>query len=483
MHVPKLIAILSVAVLIAGFGAGCRSSQTSRSGDPAWVAECGAKKLPTATTEFNVATFGAKNDGTTLNTVAIQKTIDAAAAKGGIVTFAPGKYLTGSLFLKSGVHFRLDAGVELLGSQDLSDYPIIDTRVAGIEMKWPAGLLNIEDAHTVRISGAGKVNAQGKPFWDAYWALRKEYEPKGLRWIVDYDAQRPRTLIIARSKDVTVEGITLEQAGFWTVHILYSSHVTCDGLIIRNNVGGHGPSTDGIDIDSSSYVLAQNCDIDCNDDDFCIKSGRDADGLRVDRPTEYIVIQNCIARKGGGLITFGSETSGGFRHILARNLRGEGTKIGIRFKSATTRGGLVEDIRLENIRLDDVVVPIEITMDWNASYSYSKLPAGYDPETVPAHWKALLAKVEPPERGIPRYRNVIIKNVVATGAKTAISAAGLPQSKLENFRFENVSITAEKAGSIRHAKGWSFKDVTVKATDPAPLQVEDSTDMDVVIGR
>jgi polygalacturonase len=351
-------------------------------------------------------------------------------------------------------------------------------------MKWPAGLLNIEGQHTVRISGTGKVNAQGKPFWDQYWALRKEYEPKGLRWVVDYDAKRPRTLIIARSKDVSVEGITLEQAGFWTVHVLYSTHVTCDGLIIRNNVGGHGPSTDGIDIDSSSYVLAQNCDIDCNDDDFCIKSGRDADGLRVNRPTEYVVIQNCIARKGGGLITFGSETSGGFRHILARNLRGEGTKIGIRFKSAKTRGGLVEDIHLEDINMTDVVVPIEITMDWNASYSYSTLPAGYDPATVPAHWKALLEHIEPPPRGIPRYRNVFIKNVTSTGGKTAISAAGLPESQLENFHFENVRLEGvDKAGTIRHASGWTFENVVIEAKDPAPLKVEDSTDMKVPISQ
>ncbi|HEY0111143.1 MAG TPA: glycosyl hydrolase family 28-related protein, partial [Fibrella sp.] len=206
---------------------------------PAWVKQVGARKAPTVKTVFSTASFGAVGDGKTLATKAIQQTIDACATKGGgVVTFKTGQYLTGSLFLKKGVTLHLGKGVELLGSQSLADYPEIDTRVAGIEMRWPAALINIIDQKNVAITGEGIVNAQGKPFWDSYWALRKEYEAKGLRWIVDYDAKRPRTLLVSGSSDVTLKGITLQQAGFWTVHILYSDHVTADGLVIRNNIGG-----------------------------------------------------------------------------------------------------------------------------------------------------------------------------------------------------------------------------------------------------
>ena len=114
----------------------------------------------------------------------------------------------------------------------------------------------------------------------------------------------------------------LKEPGFWTVHLCFSDNVVVDGLTIRANRGQEGgPSTDGIDIDSSTNVLVQNCDIDCHDDNFCLKAGRDADGLRVNKPTENVIIRDCIARKGYGLITCGSETSGGIRNVKVYNLK------------------------------------------------------------------------------------------------------------------------------------------------------------------
>ena len=444
--------------------------------DPAWTKQVGAKTTPSSKTIFAAGKYGAVADGKTLNTQAIQKAIDAAAKKGGIVTFAPGEYLTGSIFLKKGVTLQLDKGVTLLGSQDLKDYPELPSRVAGVEMVWPAGLINILDQDNVAITGQGTVDGQGKPFWDNYWSMRKDYDAKGLRWIVDYDAKRPRTLIVANSSNVSLKGITLQRAGFWTVHILYSKNVTADGLIVRNNVGGHGPSTDGIDIDSSSYVLVQNCDIDCNDDNFCLKAGRDSDGLRVNRPTEYVIIQNCVAGAGGGLFTCGSETSGGIRHIIARGLKAKGTKCGIRLKSATNRGGIVEDILVEDIEMEAVRVPIIMTMNWNPTYSYSALPAGYTENTLPEHWKKMLATVSP-EQGTPHFRNVTIRNLRATAADEAISAEGLPTSVLENFTLENITITSAKAGKIDHAKGWSVKGLTITAQNQEPIAVLNSASM------
>ncbi len=442
--------------------------------DPAWASKVGVRKLKIKKRIFNVKDFGAVNDGKTLTTEAIQKAIDACSRKGGgKVVFAPGQYLTGSLFIKEDVFLQIDKGVELLGSQDLKDYPDIDTRVAGIEMKWPAALINIIKQENAGVSGAGIVNAQGKPFWDAYWALRKEYEPKKLRWIVDYDAKRPRTLLVSDSKNILVKGLTFQQAGFWTVHILYSKYVTVDGIVIQNNIGGHGPSTDGVDIDSSSWILVQNSDIDCNDDNFCIKSGRDWDGLRVNRPAEYIVIRDCISRKGGGLITFGSETSGGMRHILAKNLKANGTGVGIRFKSATNRGGTVEDIYIDNLEMSNIGTALEITPNWNPSYSYSTLPAGYDINTVPEHWKKMLQPVDP-EKGIPHFKDVYISNIKVDGARKAIFADGLKQEPLKNFHLTNVNITANTAGSIKNASNWSFNNVSIQSKDHSKIEVTES---------
>ena len=437
---------------------------------PPWADKVGAKSYPAKTKTWLVNDKGAVNDGKTLNTAAIQKTIDECSAKGGgIVSFKPGKYLTGSIFLKKDVVLNIDKDVELMGSQDIKDYPEIDTRVAGIEMKWPAALINIIGQTKAAITGKGLVNAQGKPFWDIYWAMRKEYEPKGLRWIVDYDAKRPRTLLVANSTDITIKNITLQQAGFWTVQLLYSKQVTVDGITIRNNVDGHGPSTDGIDIDSSSWILVQNCDIDCNDDDFCLKAGRDWDGLRVNKPTEYVVIRNCVSRSGAGLLTLGSETSGGIRHVWAHDLTGNGTSNGLNIKSATTRGGVIEDIHFTNITMNNVGTVIQITMNWNPTYSYSKLPDGYTQETLPAHWKKMLTKVEPAERGIPLFKDVFVSNIKATNAKKAVNAVGLDGKPLLNFHFDNVQIEAATAGDIKFAQGWEWKNSTITTKDNTKL--------------
>lgn len=446
-----------------------------------WAAKTGARKQPTGKKVFLVNNYGAIKDGKTLTTAAIQQAIDECARKGGgIVSFEPGDYVTGSLFLKSNVHLQIPEGVTLLGSQSFDDYPEIKTRIAGIEMAWPAALINIIGQQNVLVSGKGKVNARGKFCWDKYWTMRRqEYEPRGLRWIVDYDAKRVRTFLVQGSSDITLRDVTFSNAGFWTVQLLYSKYLTVDGIIVRNNEDGKGPSTDGIDVDSSSWVLIQNCDIDCNDDDFCLKAGRDWDGLRVNRPTEYVVIRDCIARKGGGLLTLGSETSGSIRHVLATNLVAMGTGNGFHIKSATTRGGMVEDVYFHKNRLDSVGNAFHFTMNWNPSYSYSKLPEGYKYDSIPAHWKTMLQKVEPASKGIPKFRNIYVSDIKATGVKRVISATGLPESALQNFHFSNISLDAATAGDITHAEGWQFHKVAITTKDKAPLAVKNSTKMDL----
>lgn len=150
-----------------------------------------------------------------------------------------------------------------------------------------------------------------------------------------------------------------------------------DGVTINNNVGGHGPSTDGIDIDSSTNILVENCEVDCNDDNICIKAGRDADGLRVNRPTENVVIRNCTARKGAGLVTCGSETSGSIRNVLAYDLKAYGTGAALRLKSSMNRGGTVENIYMTRVKADSVKYVLAVGLNWNPKYSYSALPEEY----------------------------------------------------------------------------------------------------------
>lgn len=439
---------------------------------PDWVQKVGSRSFPSATKIYTANDYGAKADTSKISTKFIQKAIDACAAKGGgIVVLKPGTYVTGSLFIKSNVQLRIDEGVVILGSTNFDDYPEIDTRIAGVEMKWPAALFNIIDQKNAALTGKGMVNARGKFCWDKYWAMRKEYDPKGLRWIVDYDSKRIRTVLVQNSTDITLKDLTFKNAGFWTIQLLYSQNLTVDGVVIKNNEDGHGPSTDGVDIDSSSWVLVQNCDIDCNDDNFCIKAGRDWDGLRVNRPAEYIVIKKCIARRGDGLVTLGSETSGGIRHVLATDLTAHKTSNGLRIKSATTRGGTIEDIYFENTVMDSVKNAFSFNLNWYPAYSYSQLPKGYVYDSVPAHWKAMLQKVTPPERGTPYAKNLYINNIKVTNAGNAFNATGLEQSLVSGVNFSNCNITAGNIGILEFTKGWKFDNVVLdvdKRLLPAP---------------
>lgn len=438
-----------------------------------WVKEVGARQIPKGKKIFKVNNYGAVNDGKTMDTKYIQKAIDAAsAAGGGIVTFDAGEYLTGSVFIKSGVTLRIDKGVRIFGSQDIRDYPIIPTRVAGIEMSWPAALINVLNQKDVAIAGDGIIDGKGKPFWDKYWAMRKIYDPKGIRWAADYDCRRPRLILISRSSDVTLKGIHLQRSGFWTVHILYSDHITVNGITVENNIGGHGPSTDGVDIDSSTYILVENCDIDCNDDDYCLKAGRDADGLRVNKPTEYVVIRHCIARSGGGLCTFGSETSGSIRHVLVENSEAIGTGNGVNFKSAFTRGGTVEDIHIQNLKMEHVKTAINLNLNWNPNYSYTTLPKGFNYDSIPPYWKVMLEKV-PPSKGTPTIQNVFISNITADHCQTAIHVVGMNTSPLKNFKLKNIMITANTAGEIKYAKDWKFEKVYITAKNGGKLEMQD----------
>ncbi|HEY8689603.1 MAG TPA: glycosyl hydrolase family 28 protein [Chitinophagaceae bacterium] len=451
------------------------SSSFSQSTDFSWTKKVGARKVPSSQKIFWVNDFGKVNDTTIVSTKAIQSAIDACSGKGGgIVAFKPGVYVMGSIFLKSNVHLKINKGVLIKGSQSFDDYPEIDTRIAGIEMKWPAALINIINQKNVEVSGDGKVDARGKFCWDKYAKMRKEYDAKGLRWIVDYDAKRVRTFLVQSSEDITLKGLIFSNAGFWTVQLLYSKYITVDGITIRNNENGHGPSTDGIDIDSSSWVLVENSDIDCNDDDFCLKAGRDWDGLRVNRSTEYVLIRKCIARKGGGLLTLGSETSGGIRHVLATDLLAMGTGNGFQIKSAATRGGVIEDIHFENVVMDSVGNAFLFTMNWNPTYSYSTLPAGYNYDSIPAHWKTLLHKVEPPEKGVPHFKDVYVSNVKVKYAKKGMNAGGYEKSSLQNFNFSSVEINAATAGDIIFAENWKVDNMVIKAKDNTTVSIKNS---------
>lgn len=441
--------------------------------DLSWADSVGSRQQPNGKI-VSANSFGAVADSTRLSTEAIQKAIDdCSAAGGGTVTLAPGYYLVGALFIKNGVNLQLDKGVTLLASTDINEYPEFRSRIAGIEMIWPSAVLNVVKQKNVSVTGEGVIDCRGKKFWDQYWMMRKEYESKGLRWAVDYDCKRVRGILVEKSTDVTLKDFTLMRTGFWACQILYSDYCSINGLTIDNNIGGRGPSTDGIDIDSSSNILIENCLIDCNDDNICLKSGRDTDGLRVNRPTENVVIRNCTTRKGAGLITCGSETSGGIQNILGHDLTAQGTWTILRLKSAMNRGGIIKNIYLTRVKADSIRNVLAADLNWNPQYSYSTLPEEYYNKEIPEHWKILLTPVAPEEKGYPRFRNVYLSHIKATNVREFISASGWNDTlRLENFFLYAIEAQAQKAGKIRYSKNFNLAEIMLDTKDNTTIVSE-----------
>jgi hypothetical protein len=181
-------------------------------------------------------------------------------------------------------------------------------------------------------------------------------------------------------------------------------------------------------------------------------------------------------RKGAGVVSFGSETSGSIRHVVALNNRGTGTSAGIIFKSARTRGGVVEDVLIRGLVLDSVPTAFSFTLDWNPSYSYATIPK--DSTDPPAHWRVLATPVTPAERGLAWFRDITIEDVTVTRARRVFAAAGLPERPIHDVRWRNVTAEGEDAGSIEWARGWRMANVRVRTPTGAAVRIANAVAVD-----
>jgi polygalacturonase len=452
------------------------------------VLHAGAAFAPASTGEtqpriFHVKNFGARGDGKTLDTSALQAALDAASvAGGGTVDFAPGIYVTGSLFLHGHTHLVIGKGVTLLGVQDRSAYPKVFTRVAGIEMMYPAALLNIDGQEGVSITGQGVIDGNGKMWWDDFWSRVPSYEQRGLRWAVDYDAMRPELIRVFKARDVQIGGgLLLKRSPFWTVHLCYSINVQVRDLTIRDNdpVDGKGPSTDGVDIDSSSHIRVENVDIANNDDGIVLKAGMNADGQRVNRPTEDVTIRNSIIREGISGIAIGSDTAGGFRHIRISGITVlDKVRYGIYLKSTHLRGGFTEDVTFSDFDIRGAKVAIKVDLNYFPAFSTPVIPPGIDHnlppglKSVPGYWHVIATPVAP-GRGTPHFRDLTFRNISGYSSAAAIEVDAAPDAPIENVFLERVTLRGKTAGFVKHIKNWRLSDVSISGDRGARVSVEE----------
>jgi exo-poly-alpha-galacturonosidase len=380
---------------------------------------------------YNIADYGAIADGKTINTIAIQSLIDQCSARGGGVIIVPaGTFLTGAIFLKQGVNLRIEKNGVLKGSVKQSDFPPTKTRWEGVDRVWTAAMINAVNLKDVEISGEGTIDGSGTEWpkiirrrtpWNQLTQAQRDSIQK-----IPY-VGRPRLICFQNCTKVKIANVKLLNQAVWCMHILYCKNVEVQNINIR---AAHTIlSSDGIDIDSSNGVHITGCDIDVNDDCISIKSGKDTSGLRVNIPSENILIEKTRFGFGHGGVAMGSETSGGIRKVEVRNCIVDSANWApIRFKTQPSRGGIVEDIVYRNIQIISARQAFEFNMEWR-----------------------MMLPIAPPARVLPIVRNIQFINVSGV-VNTLGSIQGLKDSPITNITFKNCNITAQKGLSVDNAK-------------------------------
>ena len=301
--------------------------------------------------KYSITAFGAVAERGKLNTTEIQSAIDAAAKDGGgTVEIPAGEFRSGSVFLKPGVELYLAEGAVLRGSENIEDYAKRMTRIEGHFELWRLALVNAQEMEHVRISGPGKLNGSGPVYWAAFWERRKQ-NPK----CTNLEVERPRLVFVDRCRDVKIEGVRLEDSGFWNIHLYRCRDVIIEGVRItipsaRPDL--RGPSTDGIDVDSSQDVTIRRCYISTGDDDIALKGskGPHADQDADSPPVEKILVEDCEIGDGNGLITCGSEATT-IRNVTVRNcvMSGHATVLTLKLRPDTPQH--YENITIDGIKL------------------------------------------------------------------------------------------------------------------------------------
>ncbi|HEV2278235.1 MAG TPA: glycoside hydrolase family 28 protein [Acidobacteriaceae bacterium] len=389
---------------------------------------------------FNVRDFGATGDGTTKDTAALQQAIDRCWALGGREVVVPaGKYLTGALELRSNTTLRLENDATLLGSPDLADYPVMQVRWEGKWIQGHVGLIYAVDAENIAITGPGTIAGN---------------EPLGGRPSKDDPLRRPALIEPMNCRNVRFEGFTTSYRRMWSIHLTYCEQVHIRNLTIRST-GGNG---DGIDVDSSSHVWIDGCDISTGDDCISLKSGRGSEANTLMRTTEDVHITNCtFADSIFACIGIGSETSGGIRGVTIDRCNFTGARsFAIYIKTRIGRGAFIEDISCTNLRASGMRGGF-LAINGVSSGLQDQCPVQGD-------------------AGIPALRNYRFARVHVEDCPMLVDAARIDASKpLEGFSLSDVTGTCAKGVYLANMRHAAIRGIDVTGVSGALLNIDNVT--------
>ncbi len=387
---------------------------------------------------FVITDYGAPSDGKTLCTSAIARAIDACSkAGGGHVIIPNGVFLTGAVHLKSNVDLHLADDAVLNFSTDPKDYlPVVFARWEGTELMNYSPLIYAYGQKNVAVTGKGLLDGQADT--THWWPWKKLSEepnsrprlmklgddnvPVKERIFGEGYYLRPTFIEFYNCQNVLIKGVRLTRAPFWFLHPVCTANVTIDGVETDSN----GPNTDGCDPESCDYVLIQNCVFNDGDDCIAIKSGRNNDGRRVNMPVKNIIIRNCTMKDGHGGVSIGSEITGGCSNIFIEDCRLSSPNLdqGLRIKSNSKRGGIVENIFARNLEIGQVrEAVVRITMN-------------YDPPEAKGY------------SFFPIMKNIFVDHITSHKSRYGLYFDGLPDSKIDsvfisNCKFDGVAVGNE----------------------------------------
>lgn len=286
-----------------------------------WFYETGKPELSQLGKQYVLTDHGILDDGK-VYTKEIQGLIDRAAKEGGGVIVVPaGTYLTGAIYFRQGVNLYVAKGGTLKGSDDISDYDILDTRIEGESCPYFSALINADGLDGFTMCGPGTIDGNGLRAWKSFW-LRWTWNPAG----TNKDEQRPRLVYISNCKNVVVADLNLQNSHYWTNHLYRCDHVKyLDCRIFSPAAPVKAPSTDALDIDVCSDVLVKGCYMEVDDDAVCLKGGKGpwADTAPENGSNERILVEDCEFGFCHGCLVCGSESVHD-RNILMRRIKVDG---------------------------------------------------------------------------------------------------------------------------------------------------------------
>jgi unsaturated rhamnogalacturonyl hydrolase len=406
--------------------------------------------------DFVITAFGARPE--TDCSAAIRAAIAACHEAGrGRVVVPAGLWLTGAVHLKSNVNLHVAEGATLRWIFALEKYPVVFTRWEGVECMNYSPLVYAFEQENVAITGAGTLDggAEETTWWswntrdgsprqqvpdrEALIALAERGVPVEQRQFGPGHYLRPNFVQFYRCRNVLIQGVTLVRSPMWIIHPVLSQNVTVRGLRIVS----HGPNNDGVDPESCRDVLIEDTLFDTGDDCIAIKSGRNADGRRVNVPSENIVVRNCVMKEGHGGVVLGSECSGGIRNVFVEDCRMDSPELerALRFKNNAVRGGVLENVFMKNVtigRVQEAVLTVDLLYEEGARGEFQ-----------------------------PVVRNVEIANVTSSGSPRVLFIRGFAGAIVDDIRIrDSVFRGVTETEIVEHAGRISLTNVTIEPARP-----------------